>query len=344
MTQSKKKCIGCGIYCVRQLENQHQKYCKRCYDIKFHNKMISSNNTEDNIIETLQQINPSKALVFMIVDVLDIKSTLITQFLNQPNVIILINKIDLLLKNNKIDTIQNNVDKLIQSYCNNKFILITTATNYNFIKVINEIRTATKANKKIIFIGKSNVGKSSIIKKICQLNDVKCDIVTSYYLNTTQDYLKVKLNKTTLIDTPGFINTNSILNLIDYENYKKVHIEKASNNKIYQVKYSISLRIENLCRIDIIPNNSSATFKLLINSSLNIIKSKIKDNLELKPIANYVQFKNTEVLKENLFDNLNNHSNLTIPGLCLISSKDIKTIKIVTSDKITPSVLNKIIF
>ena len=76
----------------------------------------------------------------------------------------------------------------------------------------NKLEKISKENKKkIIFIGRSNVGKSTIINALLKLNNLDDTLITNNSINTTVNLQQIKINKITIIDTPGYLSQGNLL-------------------------------------------------------------------------------------------------------------------------------------
>lgn len=343
------KCKGCGIYLnddpkslgfVKNFVQDKTLYCKRCFDIKHYNKCETTTDNINEIKETLDNLELDNYNIFIVIDVLDLKNSLIEKYKDYKNVYYVINKMDLLPKNHHKELTEKNIIKNIESlgYEFESIIFCSTKSNSS-IKHINEIIKNSKS--KNIFIGKSNVGKSSLIKKLCALNKIKDNIIVSSYLNTTNNLNKIKINKFTIIDTPGFINSNSILNFVELKNVKKIQYDHINKPKNYQLFESRTFKIENLVSLVVTPKKrSNVTFYM--NDHLNIcankydeVKSKKLNNL----IGNVAYTKNDDI-KEIVFNNFNEgKNNIVISGLGLITFKEIKEIRIYINKEVDVNLL-----
>ncbi len=344
------KCKGCGIYLnddpsslgfVKNFNPDKTKYCKRCFDIKHYNKCSTTIENINEIKNTLDNLELDNYNIFIVLDVLDLKNSLIEKYKNYKNVYYVINKMDLLPEGHykalTEKNIINNIDELGYDY--QSIIFCSTKSNSS-IKNINEI--IKKSKNKNIFIGKSNVGKSSLIKKLCALNKVKDNIIVSNYLNTTNNLNKIKMNKFTIIDTPGFINEKSILNYINLKDVKKIQYDNINKPKNYQVFEPRVFKIENLVSLVFVPyEKANVTFYL--SDQLNISTSKYDQNKasKLNNISKNISYIDNDEIIEVSIENLNkNKNNIVISGLGLVAFKNIKDIKIYIKKDVNINLLN----
>ena len=205
-----KTCPGCGS--ILQFDDPNKvgyspkkdaKLCERCFKLKNYNekKIIDLKYNNEDIINLLN--SEAKSIIF------------VTDFLNLSNKVInIFKKINVRNKYlviNKIDYIPNSINKdkyiswIKDTYKINENIILVSAERGFNTRVINNL---LDDNKDTYICGFTNSGKSTIIKKLGELNDKEIPILTSLMPNTTLDVIKIKLGDNKYIyDTPGFINS-----------------------------------------------------------------------------------------------------------------------------------------
>lgn len=345
------KCKGCGIYLnddeksmgyVKNYKIDITKYCKRCFDIKHYNKCETIDSHKDEIVNVLDSLVLDNYIIFVVIDVLDIKNSLIEKYKDHDNVVYIINKMDLLPMNHiKELTEKNIIDDIDQLGYQYRAIAFTSIKSTTSIKLINDIlNDDDNYNKKFIFIGKSNTGKSTLIKRICLINKSKESIVASKYLNTTNHLNKLKINRHVVIDTPGFINEYSILNFLDLNDVNKIQYQTIKKPKSYQIFESRTYKIENVATINIYSSKKShITF--YIEDKLNIASSKLKPEIKLNNLSNYVSLNDNETKITTFEFNDTDKKNIVISGLGLLSFQNIEKIEVLTNDKVNINLLLK---
>lgn len=89
----------------------------------------------------------------------------------------------------------------------NPKILYTSKNNNSSLKrLYQKISMVNKQKLKAIFVGQTNVGKSSLINGIFKVNKLQPELTISPYVNTTINLKKIKIDKNEIIDTPDFIS------------------------------------------------------------------------------------------------------------------------------------------
>lgn len=283
-----RKCIGCGLelqsidklkpgYVVEKKLDSAE-YCERCFKVIHYGeaKLIDKKQDKDDFIKKIVCEN------LPIIYLLDI--TCISEETLEPlksinsEVYIVLTKRDLIPK-----SVKNN--KLI-SYIQNKFeniksILVVSSTKKWSIEELYNKLVKDKV-KKCYVIGHTNSGKSSLINSLLELKGNKAYITTSLVPNTTEEVMNIKLDENlTIIDTPGFINSNSIVNFIDINKYKTMIPKKEIKPKIYNLRPGFMIILEELIRIE---NNSDESIEMVfyLKNELNYKKMKVTTSNELK--------------------------------------------------------------
>ena len=109
-------------------------------------------------------------------------------------------------------------------------------------------------------MGNTNSGKSTLINKLIKnYSDSELTITTSIYPSTTLDVINIKINDLDIIDTPGIINSGSVVNYIDNKTLKMITPKKEIKPITYQIKGRGSLIFEDLIRVNFDTIESSMT-------------------------------------------------------------------------------------
>lgn len=282
-----KKCIGCGAllqtedikkegYINEKVINKAL-YCERCFKI-MHYGETSIIEKKVDIISFLKTIDKKIPVIYLI-DLTCLSTSLIEPLKQIKNkVYLVLTKRDLLPKSIK--------DKKIIKYIKENFIDIENIFIISGEKLwnVDELyKTLIKDGTKTCYVlGHTNSGKSTLINALLKSVGKNATITTSPIPNTTTELINIKLDKNlTIIDTPGFINENSIINYIDINEYKNILAKKEIKPKIYNLKPGFMLIISKLIRIE---NNSKENASLIfyLKNELEYKKMKIKTSEELK--------------------------------------------------------------
>lgn len=296
-----KRCSGCGITLQTKdsnkegyVDNLEKDLCYRCFRQKHYNEYIETNIANiENILNNIKD----KDLVVYVSSLLNLNLNYIDKF---KRVILVLTKRDILPKSIIDDKIKNYVKK------NNPNLIdihiVSSIHNYNIDRLYNSLIKHNITNN-IYLIGNTSSGKSTLINKILSnYTDIKTDITTSMYPNTTLESISININNINIIDTPGLVNKGSITNYIDSKVIKRINPKKEIKPITYQLSGSGSLLIDNLVRIDYTCNKTSMT--IYINNGLPV--KKINSNrTDLK-----------EYNKRSFIDI--NHEDIVIEDLCFI--------------------------
>lgn len=236
------KCIGCGI--ELQTENKEtlgytkdleKKLCERCFRIKNYGeyKTVTKNNKE--YIEILKEINNTKDLVVLVVDLFNYADIEMFNQYIKNNIILVLTKRDILPKSVKDE-------KLKDYFKNTKLniidtVIISSHKNYNFDELYEKINQNKKTNK-VYVVGYTNAGKSTMINKlIYNYSNNTDEITTSILPSTTLNTIEVKINDNlNIIDTPGLIIENSYYDILTGKELKIIAPKKEIKPITYQIK------------------------------------------------------------------------------------------------------------
>ena len=296
MDNNKKYCKGCGILLQDQnllqegyttsLEND---YCQRCFRLKNYGdyKVVTKSNEE--YLNIIKSVGETKDLVLYITDLLNLDED-ITKIRNLINnkMILVLNKRDCLPESVKDEKLIKYIEDMNLNF--EEIIVVSVKNNLNIDYLFRKIKYF-QTSRNVYIIGHTNAGKSSLINKLIETySENGQELTVSPLPSTTLNMIKIDINKyLTLIDTPGLVSSDSILNRVDVSMIKKMSPKKEIKPRTYQLKKGQSIVIEDLIRIDYIEGNKNS-FTLFISNDLkvkrlfNIINN---DNLKDKSKITY---------------------------------------------------------
>ena len=284
------RCKGCGVILqntnkeeIGYTLNLDKELCERCFRIINYNdyKFVVKDNQD--FIDILKNVNTTNDLVVLVVDLFNINKNIeeISKYLNN-DILLVLTKRDILPK--------SCYDKKLMEYFENynlniiDSVIISSNKNYNFDELYNKINYYKKSNN-VYVVGFTNSGKSTMINKILyNYSNNNTVITTSNLPSTTIDSIEVKVNDSlTLVDTPGLLDSEDIINYIDVNTLKKVIPNKELRPITYQIKNKQTLIIEDLVRLDLIDETS---ITLYVSNNLKVDRI-YKETDKLKDLKKY---------------------------------------------------------
>ncbi len=308
MNNNQKRCSGCGVVLQDQnvlqegyttsLEND---ICQRCFRLKNYGEYQVVAKSNDEYLEILKQIGKTKDLVLYVTDLLNLEEDIlkIREYI-QNKMILVLNKKDILPKSVK-------ESKLIKYFADNhvhfeEIIVISVEKNLNIDYLLKRVKYF-QTTKNVYVVGHTNAGKSTLINKLIKNYSTSStqELTMSPLPSTTLNTITIEINEyLTLIDTPGLVDTDSIINYVDKNMLKKINPKKEIKPRTYQLRKNQSILIENLIRIDYVEGERNS-FTLFISNDLKVKRINPK-RTDLKSLqkTSYEIFYDTDLVIKGL--------------------------------------------
>ena len=255
-------CRGCG--CVMQSSNPNQpgfvpekvraknQVCQRCYQITHYGKTGTIQLNRDQIKASIQKAIGLSRLLVVVADYSDLTGTLpawSTWLSDQPYLIV-INKIDLLSERTK----PAEIVEYLRNYLADKFsrmpeaLILTSGIRGDGVGLLlEEIKKATAPGDRIGLLGMTNVGKSSLIKKMLAAEKSSLAPTISKFPGTTLGLSNwgILKGRNTLIDTPGMAPGDRMGDLLCPECASRLVSASKMGHKLWGIKPGKGLIIGN---------------------------------------------------------------------------------------------------
>lgn len=315
------KCTGCGIKLQNEdktklgyTTNIEKELCERCFRIENYGeyKKITKNN--DEYINILKEINKTKDLVILVLDIFNLTENINIIKENITNdILLVITKRDILPKNIHDEKLIEYVKKYNLKIKDQ--VVISSYKNRNFDELYEKI-IRYKKSKNTYVIGFTNAGKSTMINKlIYNYSNNNTKITTSIMPSTTLDKIEIKLNdEITLIDTPGLLYEKSFYDILEGKDLKKIIPKKEIKPISYQIKEKQYIMIDKYAIIEA----EKINMVIFMSNTLNIKRLYKKPETKLKE-------KNIKI----------NNNDLVINGLGFIKCIGKSDITVYTYDEIS---------
>jgi len=290
-------CAGCGV--AIQSENKEligfvpasalEKQpiiCQRCFRIKNYNEASSVALDQDEFLRLLSGIGSTNSLVVHIVDIFDFEGSLISglqRFVGNNEVLLVVNKIDLLPKVMNMNRIRNWVQQQAkqQGLRTVDVVLCSAKRNIGFERVIEEIENY-RNGRDVYVVGATNVGKSTLINRlISDYSDLNQELTTSRYPGTTLDAVRIPLDDgNAIIDTPGIVYASRMTEIVPRSFLGTLLPDKPIKPLVYQLNEGQTLFMGSIARFDFVEGERQS-FTFYVSNGLNIHRTKLERADEL---------------------------------------------------------------
>ncbi|HOJ78067.1 MAG TPA: 50S ribosome-binding GTPase [Bacillota bacterium] len=194
------------------LQQKKQLICQRCYKINHYGEAGHIQPDHNQIRHNLQRAINNSALAILVVDFSDLTGSFAVwqNYLQKTPYILAVNKIDLLPTRTK----EEEVTDFLKEYINKlklpqpiAIVSISSLKGYGVESLTKKITALVPEKSKVALFGVTNVGKSSLVKRILQTENVVNSPTVSKFPGTTLGLSNWSIldGRITLIDTPGLV-------------------------------------------------------------------------------------------------------------------------------------------
>ncbi len=273
-------CAGCG--CWLDDQDNDKQLCYRCFQLKHYNKLIADQSLIDNQKTYLDDLDDRYTNVYLVTDLFSLNHD-IQYFANHPihQLNVIVNKMDLLPQTFNFNLTDELIKKtfLKHNLKVNK-VLYTSIYNKHNMEALNDFMVHHHKLPNVL-LGYSDVGKSSLINALLNLNHIQDQMcLTSCYINTTNTIKVFDLAQYQLVDYPGIYDHGNILNYLAPSDIKKVIDYKFAHPYQLQMYQSQRIYIDGLATIDILLNeHQKSSISLYVSPMLKIKRKNISDHI-----------------------------------------------------------------
>ena len=338
------KCIGCGAklqstdinkpgYIKSELldrEDLDGVVCLRCHKIKNYNLISKNELGTEEYYKIVKKIASKDALFVYVLDIFNLSSTLnndVIDLIKEKDVILVVNKMDLMpksLKEGKLALWIRHQAKVLGLKV--KEIILISVHKKHHIDELVDLMDRYRKGRNVYILGSTNVGKSSLINQLLKSEGMlDYDLITTSLIPaTTLNLIEIPFfKKGILYDTPGLVNDDNILSIVDAKDYKMIMPKTEIRPGVYQLNEGQSLLIGGFACFNYLSGERNSFITYFANT-IEVSRSKYERALEIFPAQVYNMFKlNTKNMEYETFVlEIDKPSDIVINGLGFIAVKN----------------------
>ncbi len=341
MSGDNQYCRGCGVaiqnefpekagYVPENHEHKGQLICRRCYRMTHYGEVGDFHPSSDTIKQSIKKAISLSDLLIIVCDFADLSGSLPlwSSFLAGKPYILIMNKIDLLPARAKhpevLEYLKNYLAKT--GWPAPRDIILTSGMKGKGVDILaGRLSKEVGPGSKIAMLGATNVGKSSLIKRLLKLEGSASSPTISKFPGTTMGLSNwsVLKGRNTLIDTPGLAPEDRIADLVCPECASTLVASQKMEQKLWGLKPSKGLIIGGLCGFAYLGDSEQV---IIAYSSPDLVMHRT-DNNKIDALLDQSPSWLTKICKkcfskiewQEAIIHLNNNQDLAVAGLGWIS-------------------------
>ncbi|PRP86723.1 peptidase S8 and S53 domain-containing protein [Planoprotostelium fungivorum] len=252
--------------------------CNRCFQLKYHNKVIPVRVPIETFKSKLSAIGYSgqRVIVYKVVDVFDFDGSFIPNMADitgRNPVVLIMNKMDILPTDVSRERIKNWARREAKNRGIHNVVavhLVSSMYQRTMETLLKDLENIAE-DQQIFVMGTSNAGKSTLINKILDAYRVRSHATVSAVPGTTLSTGSFKLPEgPTLWDTPGVHNPYQLTVRLNRKDMEVVVPKARIKPMVWSLRPGHTIFLGGLARIDFKEGNPGTYFTIFVASTLKI--------------------------------------------------------------------------
>lgn len=290
-----KHCQGCGAtlqteeptrfgFVPTHLLEQDALLCQRCFRINHYGQNEIGAVKPSDALKSISAGVEWSTGVCLVVDLLDFEAGLppaLLGLMRGKDVVLAVNKVDLIPKTTPLKELGRWVKSRLDYYGlpKVKVVLVSAANGYGFPPLADLLTTL---GKNILFVGITNVGKSSVLQRLLHMRigggkRKNIEPTISPYPGTTVNVSRWPCpGGLVLADSPGFVPQGRISDLVSVELAQEIIPHKSLSSHLYPVQAGDVIAIKGLAAVECISATDQGLLLGFTGSGVNWQKTSSK--------------------------------------------------------------------
>ncbi len=271
----KEHCRGCGArfqhtdpkaygYVPENLEKEGALLCQRCFRIKHYGRDEFGPVSSEQSLEAIKAGLSWCSSVVVVMDLLDFEASLpceLLRLISGKPMILAVNKVDLLPEQTPLTEIEHWVRRRLRAHqgLRTEPLLISALTGHGFIALAQLLE---KMGPKILFVGASNAGKSSVLERLLKMRigggqRGSLTPTVAPYPGTTVSVTRWHCpGGLVFADSPGYVVGSRVSDLLTAECARKIIPHRKLSSHLYPIATGDLMYIAGLCGLECLSGSS----------------------------------------------------------------------------------------